>query len=1260
VRVGRQGSVKATLTVTDTAIFTDTGAMAIGAAGNCQGTVYVQKSGTLSATEIDLGTGGSAQGTMYIQGSTIDSTIATVNVSGVVVLGTTGTSKGTIYVQDNGLLSVNGNLNIGTGSSVTSKVYVQGSGALYSKAYIYVGATAGGQGELDISGNAYLNISGGAGGIWIGDYSSGTAQAVGVVNQTGGTVEIYGTGSTNLWQGVLQVGGNQGKGTYNLEAGLFTLYANTNGVSLTWYGSGSVGIFNLDGGTLVTPNVRGGSPYGHGTSTFNFNGGTLMADSSNNAFMSTITHIYVKGGGAIIDDNGAIIGIAQNLESGAVSDGGLTKNGIGTLTLSGNNSYNGATVVNAGTLIVSGSYTAGGGDFTVNSGATLQSGINLNRALIVNGGTVNPGYSPGTLTVTGLKSYDGSAYNFELSNNTKAGGGINDLIAVNGNVTLSGTSTINVSTASYLLGGTYTLITYTGAITGGSANLSMSPLPIITLPVGARPYTGSSFSVIPGAVQLTIQGGPLATNVWMGGKVGSEKLWDTNTTTNWNSSNNLFAVLDCAQFTGNTPGDIDIVGQIQSSWVTVDSAANYNFMSSSGAGYIDGVYNGIPVSYLVKKGAGTLTISNAGNVFVETRIEDGTLKINNAAALDPSGAIIVGAPADPAPVLDLNGNNMTASTVTLVNGQIIDSNPGIGGPATLTSTNAADLRNGLISANLSLTNGFMKTTSGTVTLQGPYNSLTNNCYVGISEGTVIFDSGSVVDGNSAIVPGDTTGLIGKAEVKSNASVTCDYMVVGNGSPAIGILNVEGGTLSANNTVIIGGTGNGYGKQTSGTVSAGGWFSVADSYDSFGSYEISGGTLNVATASGSTGVLAPGNAQFGIFTVKNNAVVNLGNGGIGLSLWYGAGIGILNQYSSDIEITGTGDDFADNNLQLGGNSGTGIYNQLGGTVNSSGGTGVAFAWSGDPNIGGVTGIYNLGTGAVLKTTNLHSGSPWGNPIYKYSYFNFHGGTLVTLNGANNSNFIYEVVGTAYTARTNGLTAVTIWKEGAKIDTDGNDITIASALEAPAGNGVSDIAVTSGGSGYKGAPMIKITGNGVGATAVANMKDNGDGTYSIDSITITNPGTNYTSASVSIIGGDATTSAVLSTSLANNDTTGGLTKLGSGILTLTGALTYGGTTTINAGTLQINTTTVAVTLADITGASDATLGVGDGTNATSLTATSVDVGTLTIGAGSTLTIAALPSVMSSGSALAPVPEPSIIVLLALAGLGLLIGAMRNRRS
>jgi autotransporter-associated beta strand protein len=175
----------------------------------------------------------------------------------------------------------------------------------------------------------------------------------------------------------------------------------------------------------------------------------------------------------------------------------------------------------------------------------------------------------------------------------------------------------------------------------------------------------------------------------------------------------------------------------------------------------------------------------------------------------------------------------------------------------------------------------------------------------------------------------------------------------------------------------------------------------------------------------------------------------------------------------------------------------------------------------------------------------------------------------------------------------------------------------------------------------------------------MSDAGD---TIIGITITNPGTGYTVApTVTLIGGDGGTTTLTASTLANL-ATGGLTKQGLGILTLTGNLTYGGTTDIQAGTLQINTpaSAEAITLAAITGASTATLGVGDGINATSLTASSVAVGTLTIGAGSTLTIDAIGGGGTSGSALSPVPEPSTITLLALAGLGLLIGALRKRRS
>lgn len=94
-----------------------------------------------------------------------------------------------------------------------------------------------------------------------------------------------------------------------------------------------------------------------------------------------------------------------------------------------------------------------------------------------------------------------------------------------------------------------------------------------------------------------------------------------------------------------------------------------------------------------------------------------------------------------------------------------------------------------------------------------------------------------------------------------------------------------------------------------------------------------------------------------------------------------------------------------------------------------------------------------------------------------------------------------------------------------------------------------------------------------------------------------------------------------------TTGGLTKLGPGMLTLTSAPTYTGDTRIEAGTLQLNCS--AATLRNISGAGDLIV-----VGSTQLTATSISVGTLTVG----------------GHAVA-VPEPGMTALLAM---GLLIAA------
>lgn len=183
----------------------------------------------------------------------------------------------------------------------------------------------------------------------------------------------------------------------------------------------------------------------------------------------------------------------------------LSKNGTGTLKLSGSNTYSGQTKVNAGTLLINGTHieataisgrgygSASTGRYQVASGATLggtgriagnNTQANSNLVLVESGGTLAPGSGGiGTLVLDGahisgsgarvLNMDTGANFAFDLSG---SGGTADELHFWNyasGDFLLN-SNDINLTLSGSLTAGTYTVTLFrffsdsgTTAVTGG-------------------------------------------------------------------------------------------------------------------------------------------------------------------------------------------------------------------------------------------------------------------------------------------------------------------------------------------------------------------------------------------------------------------------------------------------------------------------------------------------------------------------------------------------------------------------------------------------------------------------------------------------------------------------------------------------------------------------------------------------------------------------------------------------------------------------
>jgi len=157
--------------------------------------------------------------------------------------------------------------------------------------------------------------------------------------------------------------------------------------------------------------------------------------------------------------------IGGAIVNGATGSTGLKKEGSGTWTLSGANSYSGATTISAGTLNVastgnissSSATTVNGGNLVVNgtaSAVTVNSGGNLlgsgtvGAVTLASGSFLKPGNSPGNLTAASSVWNAGATYEWQINSLTGTAGTDWDLFTVTGGLNLSAlssSSTFNLS-----------------------------------------------------------------------------------------------------------------------------------------------------------------------------------------------------------------------------------------------------------------------------------------------------------------------------------------------------------------------------------------------------------------------------------------------------------------------------------------------------------------------------------------------------------------------------------------------------------------------------------------------------------------------------------------------------------------------------------------------------------------------------------------------------------------------------------------------
>lgn len=948
--------------------------------------------------------------------------------------------------------------------------------------------------------------------------------------------------------------------------------------ALTKKGAGTLTLNSVNTYTGLT-NINAGVLQAGIADTIAVSSGVILTNAASaildlNSFNQTIRSL--SGGGATggnINLGSATLTALQinaNTYSGVISgSGGLTKTGGATLTLSGVNTYTGPTNINVGSLRsgVANTIASSSSVNLANTAGAVFELNNLSQNLTAlsgggaSGGNVNLGSA--TLTVTGNTN---STYAGIISGNgalTKTGTGILTLTGIN---TYTGATTINAGTLkagiansiansspiaiANTAGATFDLNNFNQAIStlagggssGGSINLGTATLFI------TQGATNTFAGVISGAGNITKGGNStlilsgantytgtttINTGTLQAGAAGiianSDALVLANTTGAVFDLNNFNQTVGSLSGGGVSGGNINL----GSATLTVQQA-----VANSYSGIISGS-GGIAVN-----NTATLTLNGANTYAGATTINGGILQAGAANVFPSSTALTLANNAGATFAL----NNFNQSIGAISGGGAAGGNISLGS-ATLTIAQTTDQTYaGVISGTGNVT----KNGSATLTLSG------TNTYTG----TTNINAGTVRAGAVNVIVGPVT-------LANTVSATFD---LNNFSQSIGTLAGGGSTggnitlgnatltvnqATANNYAgIISGTGN---LTTNGTATL--TLSGANTYT--GVTSVNAGTLQAGAMN-----VVPATSPF---TLSNtaSAVFDLNGFDQVIGGLWGAGTTGGNIVLGSGNLTITQDAFGTYGGVISGSGNVILANTSNDTLVLTGAntfTGGMYVYGGalkvtaDNNLGAVPGV------ATANLLNINGGNV--EAAASFAINTNRGITLGSYGGTVQVNPSFTLTYDGIVAGNGALTktgAGTLLLSGVNTYTGATNV-VAGSLQTGVANSIANSSALS-------------LNNTAGATFNLNGFDQNVGTLSAGGATGGN--INLGNATLTVNQGSANNYAGAISG------TGNVVIGGPARLTLSGANTYTGTTTVNGGTLQagvvdVITTSNALILANTTGA------------------------------------------------------------------------------